>query len=252
MIPNIRILWKLHLGQPNDVWTDVCYNMCIICNTRPFCSLFSLTSGSLVAVQQPLTQMTQSTSCLLLRWIILSSLCQTKRTEPWFRILRRPRHDVIDRTSVRPSICRSRYFAAWIRNECETCKHVRSSGSASHPQRVSVLTLSFHFCDATAFGVQLDHFLWILRLVSLRIARGNIFFPEDGVGLVPKRGCLLTLAYYAFPRWYEFGKRRWNDIDRGKPKNSEKNLSQSHFVHHKAHMDWPGRELGPPRWEAGY
>jgi hypothetical protein len=29
------------------------------------------------------------------------------------------------------------------------------------------------------------------------------FFPEDGVGLVPKRGCLLTLAYYAFPR-YQF------------------------------------------------
>jgi hypothetical protein len=25
-------------------------------------------------------------------------------------------------------------------------------------------------------------------------------FPEGGVGLVPKRGCLLTLAYYAFPR----------------------------------------------------
>jgi hypothetical protein len=24
-------------------------------------------------------------------------------------------------------------------------------------------------------------------------------FPEDGVGIVPKRGCLLTLAYYAFP-----------------------------------------------------
>jgi hypothetical protein len=34
--------------------------------------------------------------------------------------------------------------------------------------------------------------------------------------------------------------------DRGKPKNSEKNLSQCH-VHH---MDWPRRELGPPRWEA--
>jgi hypothetical protein len=26
------------------------------------------------------------------------------------------------------------------------------------------------------------------------------FFPGGGVGLVPKRGCLLTLAYYAFPR----------------------------------------------------
>jgi hypothetical protein len=28
-----------------------------------------------------------------------------------------------------------------------------------------------------------------------------IFFPpEEGVGLVPKCGCLLTLTYYAFPR----------------------------------------------------
>jgi hypothetical protein len=26
------------------------------------------------------------------------------------------------------------------------------------------------------------------------------FFPEGVVGLVPKRGCLLTLAYYVFPR----------------------------------------------------
>ena len=29
------------------------------------------------------------------------------------------------------------------------------------------------------------------------------------------------------------------------------NLSQCHFVPHKFHMDWPGIELGPPRWEAG-
>jgi hypothetical protein len=26
-------------------------------------------------------------------------------------------------------------------------------------------------------------------------------------------------------------------------------LCQCHFVHHKSHMDWPGREPGPPRWE---
>jgi hypothetical protein len=29
------------------------------------------------------------------------------------------------------------------------------------------------------------------------------FTLKVGVGLVPKRGRLLTLAYYAFPRWYE-------------------------------------------------
>jgi hypothetical protein len=37
---------------------------------------------------------------------------------------------------------------------------------------------------------------------------------------------------------------RWNEIDRGKPKYSGKNLSQCHFVHRKSHMDRPGIELG--------
>jgi hypothetical protein len=73
---------------------------------------------------------------------------------------------------------------------------------------------------------------------------------EVGWVLVPKHGCLLTLAYYAFPRWYEFGEQWWNDILTGKPKNSEKNLSQCHSVHHKSHIDWPGCEPWPPQWEA--
>jgi hypothetical protein len=28
------------------------------------------------------------------------------------------------------------------------------------------------------------------------------------------------------------------------------NLPQRHFVRHKSHFTRPGRELGPPRWEA--
>jgi hypothetical protein len=54
-------------------------------------------------------------------------------------------------------------------------------------------------------------------------------------------------ALLLIPRIYEYGEPRWNDIVRGQPKNSERNLSQFHFVHHKSLLHWPG----PLRWEAG-
>jgi hypothetical protein len=38
----------------------------------------------------------------------------------------------------------------------------------------------------------------------------------------------------------------WNDTDKGKPKNLEKNLSQFHFANRKSHMDWPGIKSFPP------
>jgi hypothetical protein len=44
---------------------------------------------------------------------------------------------------------------------------------------------------------------------------------------------------------YEYIEPRWNDTDRRKPENSEKNLSQCYFVHHKFHVEWPGLEPGP-------
>jgi hypothetical protein len=34
----------------------------------------------------------------------------------------------------------------------------------------------------------------------------------------------------------------WNNTDREKLKYSEKNLTQTHFVHYRSHMNWP--EIG--------
>jgi hypothetical protein len=40
-----------------------------------------------------------------------------------------------------------------------------------------------------------------------------------------------------FFSFFQVMERRWNEMDRGKPKYSGENLSQCHFVHHKYHMD---------------
>jgi hypothetical protein len=55
----------------------------------------------------------------------------------------------------------------------------------------------------------------------------------------------------SFFSYFRVMEHRWNETDRGKPKYSRKNLSQCHFVRHKSHMDLPGIETVPPRWEAG-
>jgi hypothetical protein len=55
-----------------------------------------------------------------------------------------------------------------------------------------------------------------------------ITFFSLKVGWVrPKRGCLLTVAYYAFPRWYEFGEPRWNDILTGENRRTRRKTCPS-------------------------
>jgi hypothetical protein len=56
----------------------------------------------------------------------------------------------------------------------------------------------------------------------------EFFFPlEDGVGLVSKRECLLSLACYVFPVWYEFGERRWNNILTGENRRTRRKTCPS-------------------------
>jgi hypothetical protein len=43
--------------------------------------------------------------------------------------------------------------------------------------------------------------------------------------------------YQFFFSFFQVMEHGWNEIDRGEPKYSGKNLSQCNFIHHKSHMD---------------
>jgi hypothetical protein len=130
--------------------------------------------------------------------------------------------------------------------------HWYSLPSATPVLRNSFLSLWAPFREVCTYSglARISHHRSCSGSDLVQIMETKRFFPEGGVGLVPKRGCLLTLAYYAFPRWYEFGERRWNDIDRGKPKKSEKNLSQCQFVHHKLFSRRKNESQQPMRTKA--
>jgi hypothetical protein len=55
------------------------------------------------------------------------------------------------------------------------------------------------------------------------------------------------ISFFIFPSSWAPVEWNWQ----GKTDNSEKSLSQCHFVHHKPHMDWSGNEPGSPQWKAG-
>jgi hypothetical protein len=62
----------------------------------------------------------------------------------------------------------------------------------------------------------------------------------------------LLRLYNVGDKWVKFGRGallEWYWL--GKSQIPEKDLSQYHYVYHKPHVEWPGIELLPPRYEAG-
>jgi hypothetical protein len=76
-----------------------------------------------------------------------------------------------------------------------------------------------------------------------------IVLVDGGEMMFPNYGQNRPVVYP--PTIYEYEEPRWNDIVRGKLNNSNKNLFQPHFVHHKSHMDRPGHELDSSQLDIG-
>jgi hypothetical protein len=77
--------------------------------------------------------------------------------------------------------------------------------------------------------------------ISSNINHRLLFFLK--VDLVPKRGCL-TLAYYAFPRRYEYGERRWSDIFTGENRRTRRKTCPNATLSTTNHT-WIGTGVNP-------
>jgi hypothetical protein len=67
----------------------------------------------------------------------------------------------------------------------------------------------------------------LAAVTATRSCLAAFFLPEGGICPLTQAWMPALASILRFPQMiYEYGERRCNDIDRGKPKNSEKNLFQ--------------------------
>jgi hypothetical protein len=85
--------------------------------------------------------------------------------------------------------------------------------------------------------------VWSKNLLTLSLAETEVLY------LMSLSTGMINIAL-TVPEWNMNTEHWWNYNDRVTPKYSEKNLSQYHFVHHKAHKDWDEIKVGPSWREA--
>ena len=71
--------------------------------------------------------------------------------------------------------------------------------------------------------------------------------PDTRKGVAVCEGSQMSPAYKSRMKMKVSMEHWWNYINRGKPKCSEKNLSQCHLFRHESHMDCPRIECGAAR-----
>jgi hypothetical protein len=88
--------------------------------------------------------------------------------------------------------------------------------------KLLLLSLMHVMADSFSFSTVVRSLFLMCFIHKNNLSHEQFFFLKVEVGLVPKPGCLLTLAYCAFPRWYGFGERRWNDILTGENRRTRR------------------------------
>jgi magnesium-transporting ATPase (P-type) len=94
----------------------------------------------------------------------------------------------------------------------------------------------FHFLIVSIISVKFFTEIWEQRSFFL-VVKGPAVDATDGFLCNPvmKMTMLMIIIIIIFVLFLVM-EHRWNEIDRGKPKYSAKNLFQCHFVHLKSHM----------------
>jgi hypothetical protein len=101
--------------------------------------------------------------------------------------------------------------------------------------------------DEGKFLARWEAITWLRKT---RFHDGNFFFCDGPRSLEAYCATLWWRRLVFFLFSCNGAPVEWNWQSKTEVLGGEKNLSQCHSVHHKSHMDWPGIETGPPRWEA--